>query len=67
MGPSPPGFDRIVVSCRSCGEAVTLDLQRGIITPEQLHQIWRHCTTCLSGDIEIAEVEADNDCRLWGL
>jgi hypothetical protein len=27
MDPPPPGFDRVVISCRACGHADALDLQ----------------------------------------
>jgi hypothetical protein len=39
MDPSPPGFVRVHLTCRACGEAETLDLQT--------HAMMR-CAACLS-------------------
>ena len=54
MDPPPPGFVRVHLTCRACGEAETLDLQTHAMTPERLHRIWRPCGACLSSDLEIA-------------
>jgi hypothetical protein len=54
MDPSPPGFVRVHLTCRACGEAETLDLQTHTMMPERLHRIWRRCAACLSCDLEIA-------------
>ena len=57
MDPPPPGFVRVHLTCRECGEPETLDLQTHAVTPERLHCIWRRCAACLSCDLEIAEAE----------
>jgi hypothetical protein len=54
MDSPPPGFVRVPLICRACGEAETLDLQTHAMTPERLHRIWRRCAACLSCDLEIA-------------
>jgi hypothetical protein len=54
--PPPPGFDRVVISCRACGGVETLDLQAGVMTPERLSIISPRCSECGSPDIEIAVI-----------
>ena len=44
MGLPPPGFDRVVISCRACGEVGTLDLSAGIVTPLRLSVISLRCS-----------------------
>jgi Zn finger protein HypA/HybF involved in hydrogenase expression len=52
--PPPPGFDRVVISCRTCRGVETLDLQAGVMTPERLSIISPRCSECGSSDVEVA-------------
>ena len=56
---SPPlGVDRLVISCRACGHADTLDLPRGVMTPERLSIISPRCSKCGARDVETAVITA---------
>lgn len=52
--PPPSGFDRVVISCRVCGEVEMFDLQAGVITPERLQNMTPRCSECRSWNVEIA-------------
>jgi hypothetical protein len=61
MDPPPPGFVRVLITCRACWREDVLDMQRGIMTLERLRRSWRRCAECQSGDIEIAAA-SDRPC-----
>jgi hypothetical protein len=52
--PPPSGFDRVVISCRVCGEVETFDLQAGVITAARLRNMTPRCSECRSWNVEIA-------------
>ena len=45
MEAPPPGFVRVVLACRACGEVDVCDVQPGAMSPERLRAIWR-CFAC---------------------
>jgi hypothetical protein len=45
MDAPPPGFVRVVLVCRACGEADVCDLQPRATSPERLPAVWR-CFAC---------------------
>ena len=53
MDPPMPGFGRVVISCRTCGQVDMLDLQEGVITPERLRYMSPRCTEFGSRDIDL--------------
>jgi len=60
--PPPPGFVRVSLACRQCGEVAVFDLQRGVGTLARLRLVWGSCTACGSSRIEIAtDATADSE------
>jgi hypothetical protein len=53
VGPTPPGVDRLPLSCRACGGVDMLDVPQGVMTPARLSNIRPCCSECGSTDFEI--------------
>ena len=49
----PSGSERVVISCRVCGEVEALELQVDVITPERLGNMTPRCSERRSWDVEI--------------
>ena len=60
MDPPPPGFDRVVISCRACGHTDVLDLQAGVMTPDRLRCISPRCSECMSSDVVVTIASTDS-------
>jgi hypothetical protein len=57
MSPCPPGFVRVVLTCRACAEVTVLDLHAAVIARRYpgvplARFSWR-CSACLSDDLDI--------------
>jgi hypothetical protein len=57
MSPCPPGFVRVVLTCRACAEVTVLDLHAAVIARRYpgvplARFSWR-CSACLSDDVDI--------------
>jgi hypothetical protein len=66
MSPCPPGFVRVVLTCRRCGEVTVLDLHPAVIASRYpgvplARFSWR-CSSCLSDDVDI-NVKAGAGCE----
>jgi hypothetical protein len=53
MDPPPPGFDRVVISCRACGQVDVLEPQADGMTFERLRYTSPRCSKFGSRDIDL--------------
>jgi hypothetical protein len=53
VDPTPPDFDRLLLSCRACKGVDVLDVPQDVMTPARLSCMWPRCSECGSPDLDI--------------